>query len=114
MGPSGPPIVQHITSEKGRLALTVETEPNPPVRGLNAVSYTITNMDSSPADGLRFTVIPWMPAHAHGTSVEPQIEPRGEGRYRISNVLFYMPGRWQLQTQFAGDDDHATPEFQIP
>ncbi len=37
-----------------------------------------------------------MPEHGHGMNREPVVEARGEGRFEASNLMFHMPGYWEL------------------
>ena len=39
----------------------------------------------------------WMPAHQHGMNYEPEIEVLGEGRFAVTNMVYHMPGLWQLK-----------------
>ncbi|MFT3768234.1 MAG: FixH family protein [Minicystis sp.] len=104
-----------LMTESGTLALAVRTAPaQPPPRGEIAVEYTLATPAGAPRDGLDLTVAPWMPEMGHGASVEPVVEAVGEGRYRISNLLLYMPGRWELRTTIAGnEDDHVIVDLEV-
>lgn len=103
-----------LLSTLGKLRVEVAPDPNPPLRGVNAVTYTITATSGVPVDGLVMTVVPWMPAHGHGTSVKPTVTALGHGTYRIDDVLFFMPGRWELRTTFSGRGDTVAPAFDVP
>jgi hypothetical protein len=37
-----------------------------------------------------------MPHHGHGMNVRPTSTSLGGGRYRITGILFHMPGRWEM------------------
>ncbi|HEY2733834.1 MAG TPA: FixH family protein [Polyangiales bacterium] len=110
-----------VTSDSKALTLQVRTGPDqPPSRGISTVEFDITAADSGePKDGLELTVVPWMPAMGHGTSVKPVIAADGGGHYTVSNVNLYMGGAWDLRIAIAngpdaGDDaDHATVHFKI-
>lgn len=66
-------------------------------------------------DGLAVSVVPWMAAHAHGTSVVPIVTPRGDGRYLVTEVALFMPGAWQLRTSFEGKiTDRVAPTVDVP
>jgi hypothetical protein len=106
-----------LTSDLGKLHLEVRTAPvQPPSRGLCTVELTVTDAATgAPADGLSLTVVPWMPAHGHGSSVQPTVTPLGQGRYVIGDVSLFMAGYWQLRTTFSnGVDDSAQPAFDVP
>jgi hypothetical protein len=110
-----------VTSDNKALTLEVRTGPDqPPTRGLSTVELDITDANSGDAkDGLELTIVPWMPAMGHGTSVKPVVAADGGGHYTVSNVNLYMGGAWDLRIAIAngpdaGDDaDHATVHFKI-
>jgi hypothetical protein len=104
-----------VTTESGTLRIAVRTAPaQPPPRGVITVEYTITDPSGRALDGLDVSVTPWMPEMGHGASVEPAIEPLGEGRYRVSNLALYMPGRWELRTSIAGEvTDHVVVALDV-
>lgn len=101
-------------SDGGRLRIEARSAPDAqPTRGVNTVELSITDPSGAPVDGLALDVVPWMSAMGHGASVKPTATARGQGRYVLSNVDFFMPGRWELRTAFTGPvEDHAT--FIVP
>ena len=102
------------TSDAGKLRIEARSAPEvQPTRGVNAVELAITDPSGAPVDGLALDVVPWMSAMGHGASVKPTATARGRGRYVLSNVDFFMPGRWELRTTITGPvEDHAT--FIVP
>jgi hypothetical protein len=56
-----------------------------------------------------------MPAMGHGTSITPTATDMGSGVYAITDLSLFMPGEWELRTQFTGPvDDTAAPTFDVP
>ena len=104
------PFVQvaQATSTSGHYDLAVLAHGATLTRGDSTMQYVITDAkDGSPVDGLTITIVPWMPAMGHGTSVPPTVVPLGNGTYEIDNVDLFMAGLWQLRTNVssnAGDD----------
>ena len=39
----------------------------------------------------------WMPRHQHGMNYEPTITSSPPDKFAISNMVFHMPGLWQLR-----------------
>lgn len=37
-----------------------------------------------------------MPEHGHGMNREPKLERRADGSWRVTNLLFHMPGYWEV------------------
>lgn len=103
-----------VPTEHG-LSIEVRTAPEqPPARGLIDVELVVNDADGKPLDGLDLAVQPWMPQMGHGASTKPTIEAMGGGHYVVSNVAFFMPGRWELRTSITGTlNDRATVNFQI-
>jgi hypothetical protein len=119
--PAGPPTFGPeafitTTGQAGALTVEMRTSPQPPQRGLVFVELTVINaVDRSLVDGLALEVKPFMPAHNHGSSVQVNVTPEGRGKYLLTNVDLFMPGTWQLQTNFTGPvTDYAAPEFYVP
>ena len=111
---AGPVAV--VMSDSEQLQIEVHTGPDqPPTRGVSVVELDISDAQSGdPVDGLALTVVPWMPAMGHGTSVKPQVEAMGDGVYLVSRVNMYMGGEWDLRTSISGTlVDHATLHFSI-
>ena len=112
----GPPA-QSVTSASGLLTVDVRWSPNPPGVGLDASELTVRDATDSPVAGLTLTVVPWMPAHGHGTSTKPAVSETGPGVYVVTPISFYMSGQWELRTTIAGTgaaDDTATPSVALP
>jgi hypothetical protein len=104
-----------VTSDAGGLRIEVRWSPATPVRGQNAAELTFLDGNGDVVDGLGVGVLPWMPAHGHGTSVEPDVTPAGPGVVVASRVYLYMPGAWQLRMTISGKvDDAAIATVQIP
>lgn len=104
-----------VMTDSGALRVAVRTAPaQPPPRGVITVEYAITAPDGRGRDGLDISITPWMPEMGHGTSVEPVVEALGDGRYQVSNLALYMPGRWELRTTLAGEvTDHVVVNLDV-
>ena len=113
--PDAPPLLT-LPSDGGNWTVSIETSPQPPRKGTADVTYRITDGAGAPADGLTLDVLPWMPAHGHGTSVTPLVTAQGDGAYLVSPVYLYMAGHWELRTQIHGGavDDSVVPAFDVP
>jgi hypothetical protein len=118
--PSGPPVfpaeaLMSLPSDAGRFVVTVRTSPQPPVRGVDAVQLQIADSTGAPVDGLSIDAVPWMPAHGHGTSTQPEVAPQGGGVYELTKVNLYMAGLWELRStlQFAEGADTVAPAFDV-
>jgi hypothetical protein len=105
-----------MTSDDGKLDIAVHSAPYQPlIAGLQCVELVVTDPSTGTGvDGLAVTMTPWMPAMGHGASVTPLLTPLGQGRYVFTNVSLFMPGEWQLRTQFSGEvTDSVEPTFNV-
>ena len=64
---------QMIASDSGARMIAVRFSPRPPAVGTDAAQLQILDALGLPASGLGLEVVPWMPAHGHGTSVNPTV-----------------------------------------
>ena len=109
--------LQTVTSSAGKLRLELRTNPQPPVRGINAGQYLISDEAGNPQDGLTVVVLPFMPAMGHGVSVNPTVVPQGHGVYQLNQLYLPMPGAYELRTSLSkngGMSDEAVPTFTLP
>jgi hypothetical protein len=117
---SGPPVfpadaLTVASSTSGSLRVEVRTDPQPPVRGAIRGQLFIADATGAGVDGLDVTVLPWMPAHGHGTSVSPGVTAQGGGLYLVDQLYLYMAGTWELRTTISGAlDDAAVPALEVP
>ncbi|GAC1351813.1 MAG: hypothetical protein NVSMB1_08480 [Polyangiales bacterium] len=103
-----------VTSAEGRLKVEVRSSPQPLTRGVGAIELVVTDALGAPQSTLSVTAIPWMVSHGHGTSVTPNVLVMGDGRYVLTNVNFFMPGKWELRTTMSGSvSDHVALSFDI-
>jgi YtkA-like protein len=110
---SGPAALT-LASTSGQLNVGVRWSPNPPALGFDAAELTLTGTDGAPAGGLTLTVLPWMPAHGHGTSTMPGVTETTPGVYVATPIDFYMAGQWELRTTIVGAaDDMVTPAIEL-
>ena len=104
------------TSDSGKLHVAIHSAPYEPlVAGQQCVELVVTDASNGAAvDVLTVTLTPWMPAMGHGASVTPTVTPLGDGRYVFTTVSLFMPGEWQLRTQFSGQvTDSVEPTFSV-
>lgn len=117
MFPADALVVQ--TSTTGAYRVEVRTDPQPLVRGSVRAQVLVTGAaDGLPVDGLTVGVLPWMPAHGHGTSIETAVTPQGGGAYLVESLYLYMGGTWELRTSLSGDapavQDDVVAQVQVP
>jgi len=111
---SGPAALT-LASASGQLNASVRWSPNPPALGFDAAELTLTDTTGAAVTGLTLTMLPWMPAHGHGTSTTPTVsETATPGVYVATPIDFYMAGQWELRTTIAGAvDDTVTPAIEL-
>jgi len=106
---------QLLASDSGALMIAVRFAPRPPTVGSNAVELSFTDPGGATMSGLGLEVVPWMPAHGHGTSVSPTITETAPGTFVATPLYLFMPGSWELRITISGTiDDTAKAAFEIP
>jgi hypothetical protein len=75
----------------------VDATPAPPAKGVNAWTFKLTDGQGAPISGAAITVKQVMPDHGHGSSITPQVAPKGsDGTYEVTLLEFFMPGIWEI------------------
>ena len=109
------PSAQSVTSTSGQLTVGVRWSPDVPLRGSNAAQLTFLDGAGNPVDGLDLSIVPWMPAHGHGTAVQPVIMTTAPGTQVATPLYLFMSGEWQLRMTITGAiDDTAIATVEIP
>lgn len=87
------------TGAGGMTFTLVSSTPAPPARNDNVWVIDVTS-GGQPFDGT-VDVVPFMPDHRHGTSIEAIITPVAgtPGRYNVEKVNLFMPGLWEVTVE---------------
>ncbi|HUO40698.1 MAG TPA: FixH family protein [Mycobacterium sp.] len=111
----GGPSAQTVTSASGQLTIDLRWSPDVPLRGSDAAQLTFLDSAGNPVDGLDLSIGPWMPAHGHGTAVQPVITTTAPGVQVATPLYLFMSGEWQLRMTISGAmDDSAIATVEIP
>ena len=106
---------QTLMSDSGALRIEVRFSPRPPTVGSDAVQLSFQDANGAAPAGLDLAVVPWMPAHGHGTSVDPVVTETAPGTFVAAPLYLFMPGSWELRMTTSGSvDDTAKAAFEIP
>ena len=116
----GPPQ-EVLASASGQLRVDVRWWPRPTHVGDGAVELAIADAAGAPATGVALSVLLWMPAHGHGTSVQPKVTETAPGIFVAAPLYLYMSGEWELLMSMAMSpsttgttDDSATASLTVP
>jgi hypothetical protein len=102
-----------VTSSTGKMLVEVRASPQPPQTGSSHVQLKVRNASTgAPVEGLAISVTPWMPAMGHGGSVTPTVTEMEPGVYVVTNLSFFMPGRWELRSTLS-PTEHVEPAFDV-
>ena len=83
----------------------VEATPAPPDRGDNTWVVDVHDQAGNPVEDLAIVVDPFMPDHAHGTTIRCDVTPADvPGRYVLAPVNLFMPGLWEVTLGLEGAD----------
>ncbi|MFU8803046.1 MAG: FixH family protein, partial [Bradymonadaceae bacterium] len=97
--------------DEGHFTITAAHEPATPVTGDNTLVLLVESTEHD-VEGLTITLEPWMPAHGHGSNTTPTVTEEGDGKYRVDDVVYTMPGVWQARIGIQGDDVEDTITFE--
>lgn len=109
------PASDTVASTTGALSIGIRWSPDVPVKGSDAAELTFLDASGNPVDGLTVTIVPWMPAHGHGTSIQPIMMTESPGVQIATPLYLFMSGEWQLRMMITGAiDDSAVATVEIP
>jgi sugar lactone lactonase YvrE len=99
--PGGPsPGTAEACSNGGTYGVRVRSTPDPlPLNEYFSLEVEVRRgcgSDGAPAADVGLVVDAWMPEHGHGMTTLPQVSREAGGGFRVSGLLFHMPGRWEL------------------
>ena len=66
----------------------------PPLSAPFTITIGFCGLEAGQAEHLDFDAV--MPAHQHGMNFRVDVTPRGKNQFDVSNVVFHMPGQWEL------------------
>ncbi len=81
----------------GEFRLASSFVPDPSVTGKNSLTLRLSEPGGAAVSGASFSIEPWMPAHGHGSSIVPQVVELGDGEYQSDDLIFTMPGTWEVR-----------------
>ena len=85
------------SSTTGTLSFTLsQANPAPPAVGINTWTLRVANSSGQPVPNLPLSVLPFMPDHGHGTSVQAQVTANPDSSYSVTPLYFFMPGVWRI------------------
>jgi hypothetical protein len=100
-----------VTSTSGTTKyVLLSADPAPPARGTDTWSIKITDAAGTAQPGLTVGVLPFMPDHGHGTSVNAAVTGGSGGTYSVTPLYFFMPGVWRI-TFWIGSNQADVGEF---
>ena len=100
-----PPEARHGAETSGG-SFYVEWWPEPapvPLGELFEIHFRVLDPGdrTTPVAGAVVTASAWMPAHNHGSPLEPRIEAHGNGTFTGRGFLLQMEGHWELRVSVA-------------
>lgn len=106
--PNDPPPGQGFEkkgiSSNGTFSLTLRFDTDPvPLNQPFGFEIRIERKDSGDLQPISISVDARMPQHRHGMVHQPVISRVSDQVYRVDNMLFHMPGRWELYVDVTQD-----------
>jgi len=103
-------LVGHVghVGERQREGLAHGRLPAPPEIELNVWTLSVTDGSGNAIPNAAPVMVPWMPDHGHGPSVQPTTTAMGDGKtFKVTDIDLFMAGVWRLTIS-------ATPTTAIP
>jgi hypothetical protein len=96
LGAASVPGEEILVSNDGTYRVSYALVPSEPeVRELFELRVVVTSTDGG-TGALELAVDARMPEHGHGMNREPQVVAGEGGTFTVTNMLFHMPGLWEL------------------
>jgi hypothetical protein len=92
----GAMAMEGIASDSGTYQLHLVDGDWTPAMGSNSLRVHLMGAEGH-AMAMDLAVEPWMPEHGHGSSAVPTATDEGHGTWNLENILFTMPGAWELR-----------------
>lgn len=97
---------KQLETQIGTWIVTWKSEPAPiPLNQPFALNVSITSAlpDGPSVQDVSLSVDGRMPHHRHGMNRSPEIQQIQPGEFRVENMMFHMPGRWELYFDLSHD-----------
>lgn len=108
--------MQQNTTEQGLYFVSIDFTKAPVKVGNNSLKLFIGDHKSKAPLTQKFDIeiVPWMPAHEHGTGNLPLIKELGKGAYSVEQLNLSMPGLWEIYVRInKGKKGEDTAVFNV-
>ena len=87
-----------VTSMSGNVKVALmAASPAPPEIELNTWTLSVTDASGNAIPNAAPVMVPWMPDHGHGPSVQPSVVATGDGKtFKVTDIDLFMAGVWRL------------------
>ena len=103
-------------SSAGSFLVSYVPTPDPiPLNELFTVTVRVSDPrhPDQPITDAVVTASAWMPAHNHGTALQPRVESNRDGTATVTGLLFHMPGHWELRLGIARNSQMERVTFHV-
>jgi protein SCO1/2 len=101
-------------TEKGLFTIAVAFNGRELAQGANSLTLIIRDKREGYVTGAQVAVTPWLPAGGHGVWEKPVVTDRGEGYYRVENVVLARNGQWDLRVSVRRGTEEDRAVFSFP
>lgn len=99
-------VAKQLKTQVGTWQVTWVSDPTPiPLNQPFALQVAVASLqaDGPAVDQISLQVDGRMPHHRHGMNREPVVTQTSPGSFRVENMMFHMPGRWELYFDISHD-----------
>lgn len=107
---------QQNTTEQGLYFVSIDLKGTQATVGNNTIKLFVGDRRSKAPlkQKLDIEIVPWMPAHEHGSGTLPIIRELGNGEYSVEKVDLSMAGLWEIYVRInKGKRGEDTAVFNI-
>ena len=112
-GQTSATLERSTQTEDGHFDLTLVAKEAGVAVGNNAYLLTVTPRNMLLANEMSVQVKPWMPDHGHGSDRPPRIQDNGGYEFALDNVVYTMPGFWELRMTISTEDITDAAVFEL-
>jgi FtsP/CotA-like multicopper oxidase with cupredoxin domain len=82
--------------------------------GVNSVELIIHDKRDRDVEKAKVTVTPWMPEMGHGVFSPLTVTEKGNGLYRVDNIVLVMGGHWEIRVNVKRGKEEDNLVFDFP
>ncbi len=105
---------QLLVTEKGLYSVEMAISGKRLLVGVNNIDLIVHDANDTDVKQAEIEFTPWMPEMGHGVFDPPVLTEKGDGLYRVENVVLVMGGHWEIRINIKKDGVEDKVVFDFP